>query len=619
MSDVDHRILFADVTLADSLGYTSTDLVGRPAIELVARTYRLPMVLAAESLWRRDEPTAVLDTAFVSAAGLAIPAQVVLSVLPGIADARQPAGLVCTVLIGDNGTQQAGPGGQAMTPDRRQRHVAASDSDNADISSPELAQLLKSAEATAIAVQGLLAATNAAMVSVATRQQMRERQKDRRPAVVGDVDSLTGLATRAVLLNEMREGARDGTDYAVLLVDLDEFKSVNDTHGHDIGDEVLVHVADRLRACVRPDDLVVRFGGDEFVILCRVAQAATAVASRVVSLLAPAIETVAGPIPITASVGISDGRIPMGGVNDLLTRADAAMYWAKQLGKNRFFAYDAMLHERSVREGHVQRLLRIAVTDSRIAVHYQPIMACDGVDVIGVEAVARLIGDDGDLLLPADFLPVAERTGLVATIDAAVLAESCRCIGRLIREIGRPLAVSVNVSRRFIARADLVDVVLTALADADLPPVALMLELTEETLIDAGTAAIARLAELRGHGVQVALDNFGAGFAPLSFLRNLPLSYVKVNRRCIVRMMTDERDAAMIEAVTWLVDRLGIAWIAGGVETDDEWQALRRFGPGLAQGYLFAEPLDENALARHLRAGFGKGGAGHRAGSLVCA
>jgi Amt family ammonium transporter len=365
---------------------------------------------------------------------------------------------------------------------------------------------------------------------------------------------------------------------------------------------------------VRPDDLVVRFGGDEFVVLCRAASAATTVASRVVALMAPPIETAAGPIPITASVGISDGSIPVETVSDLLTRADAAMYWAKKQGKNQYFAYDTALHERSAQEGQMRLLLRGAVAGGRITVHYQPILTSDGVDVIGVEAVARLIDDDGATLLPAEFLPTAERTGLIASIDAAVLTESCRCIGALMRAVGRPLAVSVNVSQRFIARPDLVEFVMSALAAARLPPAALMLELTETTFIDAGSAAIARLADLRARGVQVALDNFGAGFAPLSLLRNLPLSYIKVDRPCIVGLMTDDRDAAMIQAVTWLIERLGLAWIAEGVETVDEWQAVRRFGPGLAQGYLFAEPLAEAALLRRLRAGLN---GGRRSGDLV--
>jgi EAL domain-containing protein (putative c-di-GMP-specific phosphodiesterase class I) len=186
------------------------------------------------------------------------------------------------------------------------------------------------------------------------------------------------------------------------------------------------------------------------------------------------------------------------------------------------------------------------------------------------------------------------------------------------RGIGRPLAVSVNVSQRFIARPDLVEYVMSALAEAQQTAAALMLELTDSALIGAGSSAIARLAELRARGVQVALDNFGAGFAPLSFLRNLPLSYVKVDRPCIVGMMTDDRDAAMIQAVTWLVERLGLAWIAEGVETVDEWEAVRRFGPGLAQGYLFAEPLAEAALLRRLRAGL-TGGPGRRASNLVSA
>lgn len=624
MCDPDNRIVLVDAELAAALGYRPEELVGRPALDLVATSGRLSMVSAAESLRDGHEPTAVVHSAFESADGRVIPAQVVLSMHPGVELPTRP-GLVCTVLIDGHAPRDGSPQPSWSAPRHSRRPPGDGPSDwpegaasrSAEAAPPELTRLLQSAEVTAQAVQQLLQSTKAAVgAAAACHAPQQPTQAQRHAAPAPDIDSLTGLATRAVLLTEMHEAAAEGLDVAVLLVDLDEFKSINDTHGHDIGDEVLVHVADRLRACVRPDDLVVRFGGDEFVILCRAAQAATTVAGRVVALLAPPIETAAGPISITASVGISDASIPIDGVSDLLTRADAAMYWAKQLGKNRYFEYDAVLHDRSVRESHTRRLLSSAVADGRIEVHYQPILTTDGGDVIGVEAVARLVSDDGTTLLPAEFLPVAERTGLITAIDAAVLTESCRCVGALMRAIGRPLAVSVNVSQRFIARADLVEFVMSALAEAQLPPAALMLELTETALIDAGSAAIARLAELRARGVQVALDNFGAGFSPLSFLRNLPLSYVKVDRPCIVGMMTDERDAAMIQAVTWLVERLGLAWIAEGVETVAEWEAVRRFGPGLAQGYLFAEPLAEAALLRRLRAGL-TGGGGRRQGDLV--
>lgn len=443
----------------------------------------------------------------------------------------------------------------------------------------------------------------------------------------GDVDSLTGLATRGALLRAMSgvvagtghprvspgdgsagrrtRGTEPATGCAVLLVDLDEFKTINDTHGHEIGDEVLIHVAQRLTACVRPDDLVVRFGGDEFVVLCRDAAAARSVAARIVALLAPPVDTSAGPVSITASVGISDDSIPFDEIGDLLTRADTAMYWAKELGKNRFFAYDQVLHDRAMHSLATRRLLQNAVQGNRVRVVYQPIMTTNGTGAIGVEAAARIVDDDGRTLKPADFLPIAERAGLIAAIDTAVLEESCRAIGDVMRRLDRPLAISVNVSGQFVGRGDLVQTVLGAIDAAGLPPAALMLEITEEALIGAGSAALARLAELRDRGVRIALDNFGEGFAALTFLRTLPLSHVKVDRPCIAGMVSDSRDAAMVEAVTWLVGRLGLAWIAEGVETDDEWRALKRFGPGLAQGYLFTEPLDVDGLVRGLRSGFG--------------
>lgn len=417
-----------------------------------------------------------------------------------------------------------------------------------------------------------------------------------------EIDTLTGLATRSELLDEMNRSLASASDFAVLLIDLDDFKVINDTHGHDTGDEVLVQVANRLRACVRPDDLVVRFGGDEFVVLCRMAEAAETVAQRVVALLAPPIVTAAGPVTITASVGISDRSIPVDAAGDLLTRADTAMYWAKRLGKHRYFAYDDTLHAQAVRDKQTESLLRTAIGERRVVVHYQPILSTMGATVVGVEAMARLIDDDGRIRLPGEFLPVAERTGLIAGVDAWMLAESCRRVAAVGDRLGRPLTVSVNISAQLAARPDLIATVTRAASAAGLPLSALMLELTESTLIQAGSAVIHRLGALRDKGVRLALDNFGAGYSPLAFLRRLPLTHVKVDRPCINRMLSDERDAAMLEAVTWLVDQLGLTWIAEGVETDAQWEAVRRFGPGFAQGYLFAAPLSEDELVRTLRA-----------------
>ena len=453
----------------------------------------------------------------------------------------------------------------------------------------------RTADAAAAQVAAAQVATMQASAQTTVQTTVRQR----------DVDNLTGLATRSQLVDELDRSLAARCNVAVLLVDLDDFKSVNDTHGHDTGDEVLVQVADRLRACVRPDDLVVRFGGDEFVVLCRVAEAAVTVAQRVVTLLAPPIVTTSGSVTITASVGISDGSIPVIAAAELLTRADAAMYWAKRLGKNRYFVYDDNLHAQAARDKQTETLLRSAVDENRVVVRYQPILSTMGTGIVGVEAVARLVDNDGRIRLPGDFLPVAERTGLIAAVDAWVLAESCRRIAAVGNRLGRPLTVSVNVSAQLAARPDLGDTVAAALAAAGLPASALMLELTEATLIQAGSTITDRLAALREQGVRVALDNFGAGYSPLAFLRRMPLSHVKVDRPCITRMLSDERDAAMLEAVTWLADQLGLTWIAEGVETDAQWEAVRRFGPGFAQGFLFAGPLAEDDLVRTLCAGPG--------------
>jgi diguanylate cyclase (GGDEF)-like protein/PAS domain S-box-containing protein len=420
-------------------------------------------------------------------------------------------------------------------------------------------------------------------------------------------DSLTGLANRFHLSRVLGEMGKARASCAILFIDLDGFKLINDTRGHDVGDEVLVEVAARLRDAVGPGDLVARFGGDEFVVVCRsddagqARAAARRAADRIESVLAEPVTTSSGITHITASIGIADGGVAAGAPLDLLQRSDTAMYQAKRLGKDRRAVYDAGLHERTVEYQRTEAILRNALDEHRFVVHYQPIVDIADASIVGFEALVRLLDADGQIVPPGRFIAVAEQSGLIVPMGAWVLAESCRTVAALSRRAGRPLSVSVNVAARQAARADLADTVTAALTGADLPPAALTLELTESALLDADEATLRQLTELRERGVYIGLDDFGTGYSSLTYLRRFPVSHIKVDRSFVTDMTTDGGNAAIVRAVTKLASDLGLFWVAEGIETDEQWRALQELGPGFAQGYLFSRPLPADVLDHILR------------------
>ena len=419
-------------------------------------------------------------------------------------------------------------------------------------------------------------------------------------------DSLTGLANRSFLSHLLTQMGDDATDCVLLFIDLDGFKIINDTRGHDIGDEVLVEVAARLQASVRPSDLVCRFGGDEFVIAFRTGapgdtdlalQMSRRVADRVEAALAAPITTTSGVARITASIGIAGCALVPGVPHDLLQRADTAMYRAKRLGKDRSAVYDAGLHDETIEYQRTASALRNALAERRFVVHYQPIVRLHDEVIVGFEALVRLYDEAGRLVPPDRFIGVAEQSQLIVPMGSWVLQEACRTIARLRKLTRRELVVSVNVAAQQAARSDLACTVSAALADADLPASALSLELTESALLDADDATLAQLQGLRERGVLIALDDFGTGYSSLTYLRQLPVTQIKVDRSFVCGLATDDGDTAIVRAVTNLASDFGLFWIAEGVETREQLEALVALGGhGYAQGYLFSRPLPENEL-----------------------
>src|SRR4051794_5793114 len=404
-------------------------------------------------------------------------------------------------------------------------------------------------------------------------------------------DALTDLPNRRFFLERLRAALaeRRREHVAVLLLDLDDFKLVNDSLGHEVGDELLRAFSARLSDAVREGDLVARLGGDEVVVLCPGLPTADAeaVAARVASAWQEPFALDGREIFSGASIGIALAAPGAdNGPEQLLREADAAMYRAKERG------YDWALFHEELQSQALQTLkteseLRLAIERGELRLAYQPIVCLQTGRPLAVEALLRWEHPERGLLAPADFLDAAERTGLIVTIGRWCLLEACSHVARW----GDELELTVNVSARQIAAGVLLDDVRAALAASGLAPQRLGLELTEHTLIEDPAEAERLLLELRELGVRVLLDDFGTGYSSLAYLRRFPIDAVKIDRSFIAGLHDEPEQRAIVEAIVRMADALRLDVVAEGVEREDQLQQLRAMGSGRAQGYLFARPL----------------------------
>jgi diguanylate cyclase (GGDEF)-like protein/PAS domain S-box-containing protein len=423
-------------------------------------------------------------------------------------------------------------------------------------------------------------------------------------------DSLTGLPNRALLVDRIEQALahaeRSGRCTAVLFVDLDRFKQINDTMGHAAGDAALRQVADRLVALLRPMDTVARIGGDEFVVLARDLESkveAIDLSARLVDGLAHAPGGGAEGRGVGASIGVTAALRGRGTAEGLLDEADTAMYLAKSLGGGRAEVFDAALGQAIHRKSTARQMLQLAIDDRRIAVHYQPIVDCRTSQVAGFEALARIRRDDGGVVRPAAFIEVAEESGLIVPLGAQVLEIACREARhwRAPRHLGRDTDLAVNLSSRQFESGQLLPMVRRSLAESGLDPSRLHLELTETAVMGLRPEILRQLAELRDLGVEVGLDDFGTGYASLTHLRRLPLSFVKIDQTFVRGLATELEDERIVSAVVDLAANLGLRSIAEGVETPDQLERLCTLGCDQAQGYLFARPMALEDVTPSLR------------------
>ena len=422
-------------------------------------------------------------------------------------------------------------------------------------------------------------------------------------------DDLTDLPNRSFLVERLSrtiERSRKDPSYAfaVLFLDLDRFKHVNDSLGHTIGDELLKEVACRISSCVHPTDTVVRLGGDEFVVLLEglsEAGEAEEVAVRIQQTLRDPVRLHGHELYATASVGVVTE--PEGHVSpeELLRDADTAMYRAKEGGKARHAVFDAKMRQKAVSLLKLETDLRRAVEGGEFVVHYQPIIWLHGDVVTGFEALVRWQHPERGLLLPDDFVPFAEETGLIHEIDRFVLGEACRRAAAWRRGFPKqfPPSVNVNLSPTRLVRSGLPEEVARVLKETGLPGRALALELTEGAIMEDTEAALKTLSRLRELGVRVHVDDFGAGHSSLGLLHRLPVDALKIDRSFVSRMGGaggPEEGVEIVRTILTMAHQLGMDAVAEGVETEGQLEILKEMECDYAQGYRFSRPVDAEGV-----------------------
>jgi diguanylate cyclase (GGDEF)-like protein/PAS domain S-box-containing protein len=436
------------------------------------------------------------------------------------------------------------------------------------------------------------------------------REAEERLTRLAMFDPLTELPNRTLMYDHLTRALaraeRHDRPVAVLYLDIDNFKEINDLHGHSVGDAVLIEAAQRLRGCLRDSDTIARIGGDEFVIVCEDVTAderrdIDALVQRLAESLAEPLQLIGTELGLEASIGVAlayGDRDP----EELVHQADAAMYHAKAGGKARHAIADTELVARAHRHVLLGQELRAAIDHEEFVLHYQPVIDLRTRRIVSVEALLRWQHPERGLLSPGDFLDDAEERSLIVPIGEWVLRSACRQAANWFADFGHQApAVAINVAQRQLARHDLVDRVRGALEESSLPPNRLTLEVTERQLLSVSNSGQADLARLSESGVRLAIDDFGTGYSTFEYLRRFEFDVLKIDRSFISRLGTDATDSAIVRALLALSDSLHLSVIAEGVETERQLQELAALGCPLAQGFHLHRPAGFETIDELLR------------------
>jgi diguanylate cyclase (GGDEF)-like protein len=423
-------------------------------------------------------------------------------------------------------------------------------------------------------------------------------------------DALTGLPNRALLYDRIEHAfariERNENCLAVLLLDVDQFKTINDSLGHEAGDDLLIALSGRLQDVTRGGDTVARLGGDEFVVLCEVAteDEAFAIADRIADSWSQPVSVGSGELFISASVGIAVAYRPEA-PDKMLREADAAMYRAKESGRGRSALFDEEMRQQAFKRLRMESDLVRAVERGQFRVHYQPIFDVEDQHLVGLEALVRWERPGRGLVGPDAFISVAEETGLIVPLGRWVLEEATAEVSAWRQRYphAADLRVTVNVSGQQLARPEFLAEVRTALDRGGLAPESLGLEITESVLMKDKSAPLSTLADLRASGVRVLLDDFGTGYSSLARLKSFPLDAIKIDRSFVDGLGREEEDTAIVNAIVEIADSLDLEVVAEGVESAGQLEALREVGCPTAQGFLFARPLPPAQIEAMLAAG----------------
>ena len=421
-------------------------------------------------------------------------------------------------------------------------------------------------------------------------------------------DPLTGAGNRNVLLDRTRHALsrleRQQFHLGIMIIDVDQFKKVNDRHGHRAGDQTLIAVTERLTASLRPSDTLVRFGGDEFIVLAEdltSADEAMALAARLVAACQPPLQTDLAEITCTVSVGVTTTHDARTQINTLLDQADAALYEAKAHGGNRVCSFDDRLRRTALRRTTVEQILRAALAKNQLQVDYQPVIDLSDGSMVAAEALVRVAAVGRRSLHPRSFLDIAERCSLLHVIDLWVghqaIAQACTWSA----EAGQTIPVALNVCARSLADADFTSWLTSILNDTGLPAGVVRIEMTEMTLAGATQECLLRLDALRQRGVRVGLDDFGRGPSSMSTMCRYPLDYVKIDTSLVAALHTNPQVRPLVDAIITLARGLGSVVIAEGVQTRRQADDLLGLGCQQAQGHLWARsggPNDVLAFSR---------------------